>query len=885
LKRCLASVARTEYKDFEVILIDNGSTDGSPEVAEAFAAPFELRIVRNDRNLSFSDANAQGAAIARGDLFCFLNNDVDPVSGDWLGHLVDTISTPGAVGVGARLIYPRHRGGRRAGMRFADLTVQHAGVEFDRGQPIPMPRAMGAGDDPLGTTATAIAERPALTAACLLIRRDAFEAAGGFSSDFDYGMEDIDLCLRLRSAGGRLIYDGRAVLWHHESATRAADRAKYHARVARNRSTFVDRWGPRLFRDALLDALNGGERFSSEPFHVGITITQDDPAAGYGDWYTGHELGDALKALGWRVTYLERGHDGWYTPAAGMEAVVVLLDKCDIRKMPRELITMAWIRNWAERWLERPWFDEFDLVFASSEHIVSMVRAGSSKVATLLPIATNPQRFGAARPRADLACDVLFVGSFWDKERDVIDALPVLAEHGLTVRVHGRGWDAVPTFASIDRGFLDYDQLPAAYASARVVVDDAASSTMAFGSVNSRVFDALAVGAIVASNSALGVKALFDDEFPIWSDAPSLVGVVEAILRDPAEAAARASEYRKVVLAEHTYQIRARTVRDELIRWASATRFAIRIGVPSWDAAEGWGDYFFARGLQRSLERTGNPTRVQFLPEWSTAVTAREDVSVHLFGLKEAPTRPSQVNLLWHISHPDLATAELYERYDHVFVASDSFALRMAALVDVPVTPLHQATDPERFHPQPGGPHHELLFVANSRSVQRRIVADLAGTHRDLAVYGRGWTSDLIDPRFVKGERIPNADLAKYYCAADIVLNDHWEDMRAEGFISNRLYDALAAESFVISDDVQGLAEEFDGAMVTYRDQVDLPRLIERYLADPPERRRLAARGQGVVLGRHTFDDRVRILRQTADVLATSRPDRILPEADAPVQS
>ena len=152
-------------------------------------------------------------------------------------------------------------------------------------------------------------------------------------------------------------------------------------------------------------------------------------------------------------------------------------------------------------------------------------------------------------------------------------------------------------------------------------------------------------------------------------------------------------------------------------------------------------------------------------------------------------------------------------------------------------------------------------------------------------MYGRGWTKDLIDPRFVKGERIPNADLAKYYGAADIVLNDHWEDMRAEGFISNRLYDALAAESFVISDDVDGLDEEFDGAVVAYRDQADLHRLIERYLTDPPERRRLAVLGHAAVLDRHTFDDRVRILRQTADALATSRPDRILSEADAPVLS
>ena len=72
---------------------------------------------------------------------------------------------------------------------------------------------------------------------------------------------------------------------------------------------------------------------------------------------------------------------------------------------------------------------------------------------------------------------------------------------------------------------------------------------------------------------------------------------------------------------------------------------------------------------------------------------------------------------------------------------------------------------------------------------------------RDLR---RQWTPELVDPRFVKGEGIPNHELARYYSSAAIVLNDHWDDMRAEGFISNRLYDALACGAFVISDHLDG---------------------------------------------------------------------------------
>ena len=694
LERCLRALAATTYRDIEVIVVDNGSTDGSAEVAERFDGWFPLRVVRNAVNRSFAEANDQGVSAAEGELICFLNNDADPITGEWLGYLAETLDRNDAVAVGARLIYPVHRGGRRAGRKHADLTLQHGGVDFIRELPIPMPRAMGAGGDPLSAAAVEVAERPALTGACLLVRRDAFLAVGGFAREYDYGLEDVDLCLRLRAAGGRLMYDGRAALWHHESATRAGDQSGYQARVARNRDVFVDRWGPRLFRDCLLGALDGNRRWSDAPFHVAITLTSLDPDAGYGDWYTGHELGDALAALGWQVSYLARKDDGWYHPDRSVEAVIALIDTCDVRRLPRRLVSMAWIRNWPERWLERAWFDEFDIVFGSSDRIVAMVRERSAKTATLLPIATNPDRFGAPAADPEQSCDVLFTGNYWGQWRDVVDALPALAERGISVRVHGRGWHDVSAMAALDRGFLVYDDIPSAYAAARIVVDDAAISTKDCGSVNSRVFDALAAGAVVVTNGEVGVHDLFDASFPTWSDASSLVDLVEGILRDPTPAEDRARTLRTLVLAHHTYAIRAQTVRDTLVAWVSASRYGLRIGMPEWQEAEGSADDHFARALQRALERGGHPTRLHFLGDWEQPVSAREDVAVYLFGPKEAHTRSGQVNLLWQISQQG-ANPAMYERYDHVFVASDPVAARTAAGADVAVTPLDLATDPE----------------------------------------------------------------------------------------------------------------------------------------------------------------------------------------------
>ena len=111
------------------------------------------------------------------------------------------------------------------------------------------------------------------------------------------------------------------------------------------------------------------------------------------------------------------------------------------------------------------------------------------------------------------------------------------------------------------------------------------------------------------------------------------------------------------------------------------------------------------------------------------------------------------------------------------------------------------------------------------------------------------------------------------------MLNDHWDDMRAEGFLSNRLYDALASGAFVISDDVEGIEAEFDGAIAVYRQREELEPLIAASLADPARRRTEAAHGRQIVLERHTFDARAATLRAAADGIADRRPDRVLPTA------
>jgi O-antigen biosynthesis protein len=130
--------------------------------------------------------------------------------------------------------------------------LQHRGIHFIGADGIPTARNLGVADDALGEAAQHVGEAAGVTAACLLVRRAAFDAVGGYTPGYIYGTEDVDLNIKLRGNGGRLVYDGLAALWHHEYGTQNAEGQEWKRRNwARNRQLFVNRFGPQAFRTVL----------------------------------------------------------------------------------------------------------------------------------------------------------------------------------------------------------------------------------------------------------------------------------------------------------------------------------------------------------------------------------------------------------------------------------------------------------------------------------------------------------------------------------------------------------------------------------------------------------------------------------------------------------
>lgn len=268
-----------------------------------------------------------------------------------------------------------------------------------------------------------------------------------------------------------------------------------------------------------------------------------------------------------------------------------------------------------------------------------------------------------------------------------------------------------------------------------------------------------------------------------------------------------------------------------------------------------WGDFFFSKALKKSFEKLGFNVVVQERDMWYD--DEEIDIAFVLRGLVDYNVDYSNINLMWNISHPEMVSKEEYEKYDQVFISSKKYADKLTDQINTNVSSLLQCTDPEVFYPEnDNNISEEILFVGITRGVYREIVKDVLKTNHDVSVYGMGWDK-YIDEKYIKGQFIPNEELHKYYSSCKILLNDHWEDMKEEDFPSNRLFDALACGTFVISDKIPSADTIFEGSIVTYDDAEDLNEKIDYYLAHEEERVKLAQKGQKIVLENHTFDNRV----------------------------
>lgn len=235
LETCVEGVLHgTDYPDIELVIADNDSVE--PATLRYFdhcRRDPRVKVVHWPYPYNYSAVNNFAVAQSSGRFVCLLNNDTEVIDPSWLREMMAHAVRPDVGAVGARLLYPDH-------------SVQHAGVVVGMGNAAGHAhRGLPAGEAGWFAQASIARGATAVTAACLVVAKERFEAVGGLDEQsLAIAYNDIDFCLKLRVAGWRNVYVPQAVMIHHESKSRGLDFAPEHlTRYMRELQVFQNRWG------------------------------------------------------------------------------------------------------------------------------------------------------------------------------------------------------------------------------------------------------------------------------------------------------------------------------------------------------------------------------------------------------------------------------------------------------------------------------------------------------------------------------------------------------------------------------------------------------------------------------------------------------------------
>ncbi len=241
LRRCVESIfAKTQYTNYELLIIDNGSDDlVTLRYLQRLRDDERVTVIRDDSPFNYAALNNKAVAQARGEIIALLNDDLEVINGDWLDEMVSHAVHSEVGAVGAKLYYP-------------DNTVQHAGVIVGLGGVAGHSHKHFLRDNPGFCGRLLLTQNlSAVTAACMLLRKEVFDAVGGFDEqNLSVAFNDVDLCLRIKEYGLNIVWTPYAELYHYESASRGyEDTPEKQARFNKEVAYMKQRWRKTLLSD------------------------------------------------------------------------------------------------------------------------------------------------------------------------------------------------------------------------------------------------------------------------------------------------------------------------------------------------------------------------------------------------------------------------------------------------------------------------------------------------------------------------------------------------------------------------------------------------------------------------------------------------------------
>jgi glycosyltransferase involved in cell wall biosynthesis len=506
-----------------------------------------------------SEPSAARHAVARAveasspDLVGVVAGSSEPLDPRWLGQLAAVIDGPTLAAV-PLLLHP-HRPLHRA--TAYDGLVRSAGLRLRLLDGTPSVEALWAGTMP--RPGDPVADVDAGAGAALFVDRAAYEATGGLAAADDLDAAAVELCAHVRAQGGRVaLVPGAMVVDHRPVRTRRELQVPLDP-TGPGWAGAIGRSGAVLRRAA--------DPRPRPPLRLAITVAAPSAkvAPRWGDWHLAHALAKSLLRLGQevRVQTADLADD---LAGRSCDVHLVLRGLHPVRRTAGQRHVL-WIVSHPEAIEDRE-LDAADLVLVASRRFADHLRDRTDTPVDELLQATDHRRFHPRPVDPAHRHDVTVVAKTRDVLRPVVaDALAA----GLRPHIYGGGWRHVVDPELVVTDHIDNQVLPIVYSSAGVVLNDHWRTMQAWGFASNRLFDVLACSTPVISDHVDGVDELFDGAVLEYRTPAELQALVDDVLTDRTRAQQRAERGRKIVLANHTFDHRARQLMSQLGECVAST--------------------------------------------------------------------------------------------------------------------------------------------------------------------------------------------------------------------------------------------------------------------------------------------------------------------------
>lgn len=357
-----------QYPNYEVIVIDNASSDDSIKFLKEIK-DIAIKIIENETNESFSSANNKGVKIAKGEFILLLNNDIETTYG-WLNEMMQTSLKNNHNGtVGAKLVYPFLF---KKSKKKKPFRIQHIGIAFSEvSNGTVVAYNLGNKLKPFAEKSNIESIRGGVTAAALLVKKSIFEEVGGLDEDYNYGYEDVDFCLKILKNGYKNIYCPNALLFHHEHGTDESMNTfrQQLYRLKFNKTILYSKWNNYLIENIINEKLNKKPILNEKTLNM-LFISNSETSNKTKEFLS--SLNHEINNYGWESKIVNMDEKYVYRLNKDIDILISTVPNFypqEIANIKKSLIKFGLVLDFPEEWSKNPVIREYDLLLTPKQEI------------------------------------------------------------------------------------------------------------------------------------------------------------------------------------------------------------------------------------------------------------------------------------------------------------------------------------------------------------------------------------------------------------------------------------------------------------------------------------------------------------------------------------